>query len=369
MNHSEQQMPNPNQPQKPNKKKKNNPILNSLLYLVIVLLVSVILASAIIVLSNDLFALTKPDQEVHVTIPEQATTGEVAAILHDNGVIDHKYFFSMFVTLSTRHVKYNPGEYDLNQSMDYREVLNNIRISPNSTITITIPEGYTIEQIKKTILDAGLSNEKELTEALKQGDFSGEYLPEDLGNEENRLEGYLFPDTYEFYVNTKKPANALDKMLSNFNSKLDDELLAAAEARGYDLQEIVTIASLIEKETDGTDQGKIASVIYNRLEGPGDKGGTYGLLQIDAALLYALPDHEGAITNEDKTVDSPYNLYKYAGLPPTPIANPGLAAIEAALEPESTDYYYYALGKDGRHHYSKTLNEHNAFVNSSEYGG
>ena len=158
-------------------------------------------------------------------------------------------------------------------------------------------------------------------------------------------------------------------MLSNFNSKLDDELLAAAEARGYDLQEIVTIASLIEKETDGTDQGKIASVIYNRLEGPGDKGGTYGLLQIDAALLYALPDHEGAITNEDKTVDSPYNLYKYAGLPPTPIANPGLAAIEAALEPESTDYYYYALGKDGRHHYSKTLNEHNAFVNSSEYGG
>ena len=158
-------------------------------------------------------------------------------------------------------------------------------------------------------------------------------------------------------------------MLSNFNSKLDDELLAAAEARGYDLQEIVTIASLIEKETDGTDQGKIASVIYNRLEGPGDKGGTYGLLQIDAALLYALPDHEGAITNEDQTVDSPYNLYKYAGLPPTPIANPGLAAIEAALEPESTDYYYYALGKDGRHHYSKTLNEHNAFVNSSEYGG
>ena len=114
---------------------------------------------------------------------------------------------------------------------------------------------------------------------------------------------------------------------------------------------------------------KIASVIYNRLDGPGDKGGTYGMLQIDASLLYALPDHEGAITNEDKTVDSPYNLYKYAGLPPTPIANPGLAAIEAALEPESTDYYYYALGKDGRHHYSKTLNEHNAFVNSSEYGG
>ena len=134
-------------------------------------------------------------------------------------------------------------------------------------------------------------------------------------------------------------------------------------------QQIVTIASLIEKETDGTDQGKIASVIYNRLEGPGDKGGTYGMLQIDAALLYALPDHTGAITNEDKAVDSPYNLYKNAGLPPTAIANPGLAAIQAALEPETTDYYYYALGKDGRHHFSATLQEHNNFLNSGNYAG
>ena len=145
--------------------------------------------------------------------------------------------------------------------------------------------------------------------------------------------------------------------------------MAAAQAKGYDLKKIVTIASLIEKETDGTDQGKIASVIYNRLEGPGDKGGTYGLLQIDAALLYALPGHTGAITNEDKAVDSPYNLYKNAGLPPTPIANPGLKAIQAALEPEATDYYYYALGKDKLHHYSTTLQEHNNFLNSGDYIG
>ena len=151
--------------------------------------------------------------------------------------------------------------------------------------------------------------------------------------------------------------------------EISDELLAAAEERGYDLKKIVTIASLIEKETAGTDQGLIASVIYNRLEGSGDKGGTYGLLQIDASLLYALPDHTGAITSEDLQTDSPYNLYKYAGLPPTPIANPGLAAIEAALEPEQSNYYYYALGKDGKHHFFATLSEHTAFVNSSEYGG
>ena len=111
----------------------------------------------------------------------------------------------------------------------------------------------------------------------------------------------------------------------------------------------------------------IASVIYNRMDNPSYE--TAGLLQIDASLLYALPDHEGAITNEDKAVDSPYNLYKYKGLPPTPIANPGAAAIDAALYPSSSDYYYYALGKDGKHHFSKTLAEHNAFLNSDDYAG
>ena len=145
--------------------------------------------------------------------------------------------------------------------------------------------------------------------------------------------------------------------------------MAEAETRGYDLKDIVTIASLIEKETDGTDRERIASVIYNRLEGPGDKAGTYGMLQIDASLLYGLEDHEGTITNADLQTDTPYNLYKYAGLPPTPIANPGLASIEAALEPESTDYYYYALGTDGLHHFFTNYSDFTSFLNSDQYGG
>ena len=107
---------------------------------------------------------------------------------------------------------------------------------------------------------------------------------------------------------------------------------------GYSVKDVVTIASLIEKETDGTDQANIASVIYNRLQ---NKGETVGLLQIDAALLYGLPNHTGAITNEDKATDTPYNLYLHKGLPPTPIANPGSAALEAAMNPNDTDYYFY----------------------------
>jgi len=235
------------------------------------------------------------------------------------------------------------------------------------TVRVTIPEGYTVAQTIALLAKNGVNTEEALTEAAQTGDFGYEYI--DSSSEDiSRLEGYLFPDTYEFYIN-HNAKDALGKLISNFDNKLNEDDLAAAEAKGYDLQDVITIASLIEKETDGTDQKKIASVIYNRLEGAGNKGGTYGLLQIDASLLYAIPDHEGAITNADKQVDSKYNLYKYAGLPPTPIANPGLAAIEAALNPESTDYYYYALGKDGKHHFSTTLKEHNAFLNSDQYAG
>ena len=165
------------------------------------------------------------------------------------------------------------------------------------------------------------------------------------------------------------PAQAVAALVSLGYAPSDAAAAVARLDETLSVQEIITIASLIEEETDGTDQANIASVIYNRLEGSGNKQGTYGLLQIDASLLYALPDHTGPITSADMQTDSPYNLYQNAGLPPTPISNPGLASIDAALNPNSTDYYYYALGTDGKHHFSTTLAEHNAFVNSSSYGG
>jgi UPF0755 protein len=361
MNYSEHQLPNQNQPQK--KSKKTNTFLNTLLYLVIVLLVSIILASAIIVLSNDLFALTKPDKEVQVTIPENATTGEVAAILKDTGIIDHKYFFQLFVTFSTRQVKYNPGEYELNQSMDYREVLSAIRISPYSVVSLTIPEGYTIEQIKQTILDAGLSNEKELTKALTEGEFDCEYLPDDLGNEENRLEGYLFPDTYEFYMNDSAET-IIGKMIDNFEDKVTSNskrkaIVDVCADNDMSLEEVITIASMIQKEAATNDEMKrISGVIYNRLNNTTE----FPYLNIDATIQYVC-GHSGALTKEDLQIDSPYNTYTNKGLPPGPICNPGYAAIYAAAHPEDHDYYYYVANSDGTGHiFSETLDEHNSAV-------
>lgn len=354
---------------RPRKRKKRR--FNILVYLLFVLVTSAILAGVGWLLINDLCAFNKEDITATIEVTADDTVSTIADKLEDAGLIQYKWFFKLFASVADAKDKIGTGTYELNTDMDYRALIIGMHNSSGNlnsdTVRITIPEGYTVSQIIHLMAEKGVNTEENLLEAAKTASFSYEYInnnSEDI----SRLEGYLFPDTYDFYLN-EKPANALNRLIKNFDSKLDDDLLAQAEARGYDLKKIITIASLIEKETDGTDQAKIASVIYNRLEGSGDKGGTYGLLQIDAALLYALPDHEGPITNADKQTDSKYNLYKYAGLPPTPIANPGLAAIEAALEPDTTDYYYYALGKDGKHHFSKTLQEHNEFLNSGNYAG
>ena len=354
-----------------NRRRRKKRHFNVVTYILFVLVTSAILAGVGWLLINDLCAFNKEDITATIEVTADDTIGSIADKLHDAGLIEYKWFFRLFATVADAKDKIGTGTYELSTEMDYRALIVGMHNSSGNlnsdTVRVTIPEGYTVSQIIKLLAENGVNTEENLLEAAKTANFDYDYI--DNNSEDiSRLEGYLFPDTYDFYLN-EKASSALNRLIKNFNSKLDEEKLAQAEARGYDLQDIITIASLIEKETDGTDQANIASVIYNRLEGPGDKGGTYGMLQIDASLLYALPDHTGPITNEDKQVDSKYNLYKYAGLPPTPIANPGLASIEAALDPADTNYFYYALGKDGKHHFSSTLAEHNAFLNSGDYAG
>lgn len=234
-------------------------------------------------------------------------------------------------------------------------------------MTLTFPEGYSCDQIFSMLADNDVCTLEDLEDTAANYEFDFDFLQDLSYGDQNRLEGYLFPDTYEFYKN-HNAKNALGKLIDAFADHIDEDAFASSKAKsmGYSMKDVVIIASLIEKETDGTDQRDIASVIYNRLQKPSE---TAGLLQIDASLLYGLPDHTGAITNADKAVDTPYNLYLHKGLPPTAIANPGSAALKAAMDPNDTDYYYYALGTDGKHHFSKTLSEHNAFVGSSSYGG
>ena len=355
------------------RRRRMNPILAVLIYIVFVGAVSAAAAGIGWLLASDLCAFHngEPIVDVTVQITSEDTLSTVADKLNQAGLIQYKWFFRLFAKVTHAEEKIGIGTYKLNTDMDYHALIAGMRSGSGNmtaeTVKVTIPEGSTVRQTIRLLAEKGVNTEEALLEAAQKADFDYEFIDNE-SEDISRLEGFLFPDTYEFYVG-HNPKSALERLLGNFDRKMNDDVLTQVEESGRSLREIITIASLIEKETDGGDQAYIASVIYNRLDGPGDKGGTYGMLQIDAALLYALPDHEGPITNAELETDSPYNLYKHAGLPPTPIGNPGMTAINAALYPASSDYYYYALGTDKLHHYFQGYNEFLNFVNSSQYGG
>lgn len=369
----------------PKKKKKKakrrmNPLLAVVLWVVFVVAASYLLASMGWKWANDLCALNKEYREAEIEVTEEwvdrveTVTDEdgstqtvtyydmkkAAEELKDSGLIEYKWLFRLFAWAYKGDQKINTGTYSLNSDMDYMALIRGMRSSGGAAVTVevTIPEGYSVQQIIDLLVSNGVASVEDLTDAAANYEFQDyAFLDDDELGSISRLEGYLFPDTYDFYVGAN-PVYALDAMLSNFNRRVySNEDLATlfeeAEARGYGFDEVITIASLIEKETDGSDREKIASVIYNRLENAGE---TAYLLQIDAALVYAAGRE---ITQADYTdLDSPYNLYLHTGLPPTAIANPGLASIKAALQPADTNYYFYVLGEDGKHIFNETLAGH-----------
>ena len=360
---------------KTKKSRGMNPFLGILLWIVIVGASSAICAGVGWMLANDFCAFNKDYLEATVEISpdwftetevkqDDGTTetvstvdiGKVAAELKENNLIEYSWFFRLFSVFYHSDTKIKPGTYTLNTDMDYMALVRGMRSTGLAeTVDVTIPEGYSVQQIIDLLAEKGVGSVEDLTETAENHVFDKYAFVdnENLGSI-TRLEGYLYPDTYNFYVGGDVTL-AFNSMLSNFNNKvyLNEDLTSLFDASEYSFQEIITIASLIEKETDGTDRDKIASVIYNRLENAGE---TAYYLQIDAALVYAAGRQ---ITQEDyATLDSPYNLYTHTGLPPTPIGNPGIDAIKAALQPAETDYYYYVLGADGKHVFSTTLSEH-----------
>ena len=335
----------------------------AVLYVVGVIGASVLLACLGWIAANDVLALNKEEKTVTITITEDESFGDVVNRLKDEGLIEYKWLFRLFAAFTGGDDKVTMGTYTLNTDMDYRALLAGMSMSSatKGEVTLTIPEGYTVSQIFQLLEDNGVSTVEDLEEQAANHDYAFSFLQDIPLGDPNRLEGYLYPDTYTF--NTPHSAlYAINKMLVNFDARFTEELRSQVEETGYTIREILTIASLIERETDGTDRDRIASVIYNRLDNP--DAGTQGYLQIDATLSYI---NGGKVpTNADREIDSPYNTYLYKGLPPGPIANPGMESIQAALNPADTDYFYNALGDDEVHHYFRTYNELQNFISSQE---
>ena len=198
-------------------------------------------------------------------------------------------------------------------------------------------------------------------ESAANDKFNYSFLEDLAEGDATRLEGFLFPDTYEFYVGMQA-SSAINKMLETFYYKQTAEMLQKAADMNMSIRDVVNVASLIEKEAaNDEERATIASVIYNRIYANMPIG-------IDAAILYPYPDHEGAPTAEMLETDTPYNTRMHTGLPPTPICSPGMASINAALNPESTGYYYYALDTaTGSHRFFTNETEFNNFVATQDY--
>ena len=351
------------------RRKKQGERRRFLLWLLFVVVVSAILAGVGWLLANDMCSFNKDPLTATVEVTKDDNLNSISKKLKEEGLIEYRWFFKLFCGIRHAGDKIGIGKYELTSDMDYNALINAMRNSNAAlnadTVRVSIPEGYNVRQIIALLAKYGVNTEESLLQAAETAQFDYAFINND-SRSITRLEGYLFPDTYEFFVG-EDPVHALSRLLSNFSTRLDDELTAQIEASPYSMAQILTIASLIEKETDGTDRENVASVIYNRLNNVGE---TYHMLQIDASLIYGLGDkYTGKLTESDLEFDSPYNLSKYEGLPPTPIGNPGLASIRAAVEPASTGYYFYALGKDGVHHFFKTYREHVNFVNSAQYAG
>lgn len=274
-----------------------------------------------------------------VNIPSGTNAKEIVIVLEKNEIIrKNNYTFRILIKLMKLEDQLKYGEYDLSPSMNMLQILDKLVKGEVITYKITIPEGYTRTQIAE-ILDKKEIAEKETF--LKLAKYS-----------EKSWEGYLFPDTYE--VPKKYGAeNMIKVMLSNFNQiAIENKFSDRAEEIGFSLDEIIILASIIEKEAKFSEEkNKVSSVFHNRLK----KGMK---LQSCATIQYILEEPKERLDENDLKIDSPYNTYLYKGLPPGAICNPGLDSIIAALEPEEEDYLYFVLGENGRHIFSKTFQEH-----------
>ena len=364
VNQETQRIPQPDKRRRRSRRVKNSGCAGTVVYVIAVLGISIVLSLAAVFIANDVFAFVKDNAVKEITVSENTDLLSLADQLDNEGVINYGTIFKLYVRVKGDNQGVLAGSYALNPNMDYGQIIDTlVNMSSTETMQITIPEGYSIAQIKQLLLDEHVCTEDALDEELNTYAFKHEFLQSELPAEEGWLEGYLFPDTYEIYKGNATVRNTINTMLNNFGDKYDEEIQAGADALGRSMHDIVTIASLIEREAQvDSERATIAGVIYNRLNNSGE----FPYLQVDASVLYGLGRTGGTLSEEDLNSDSPYNLYNHEGLPPGPICNPGYASLHAAAYPEQHNYYYYVAMPDGSHLFASSYEEHQANIATSD---
>jgi UPF0755 protein len=293
--------------------------------------------------------------EQFVEIPPGTGTAGMARRLADAGVVRSAQTFRAAVWLRGSSRRLQAGEYRFDRAMSPAEVVDRIARGDVYVRALTFREGLTIREMASVFESAGYGPASDFIEAAKNAALIHEIDPE-----AKDLEGYLFPDTYTLPRRTTA-AQLVERMVGRFQKVMTPELRSRAAERGFNVRQVVTLASLVEKETAKPEERPVVAGVYKNRLGIGMG------LQCDPTVIYALMlagRYDGNIRKGDLQIDSPYNTYRYSGLPPGPIAAPGQAALEAAVEPADVPYLYFVSRNDGSHVFSTTLDEHNRNVNN-----
>ncbi|WP_411678450.1 endolytic transglycosylase MltG [Caproicibacter sp.] len=332
-------------------------------WFMMVLFVSLLLARYLVVGVNDMLAVGRDSLNVTVDIPQKATGKQVAQILYQDGVIRDKNFFLIYAKLTKAPKQFGGGSFQVSTNMDYEALINSIQSNANrvDTVKLTFREGMNAPEVAELLQSNGVCSAKDAETVFNSGSQNKSYdMLQQITNASDRyyqLEGYLFPDTYEFYKN-EDPEQAVAKLVSNCNRKLTKQIRQKAEDSGMTLDQMLTLASMIQAEAaDKDDMYQVSSVFHNRLSSKKPE-----LMHLDSDPTTYYPYRKLSLVPENirDTYKSRYDTYTVEGLPPGPICNPGMDAIDAALNPASTSYYYFCHDAKGKAYYAKTAGGHQA---------
>lgn len=325
--------------------------------LVVVLLIAVIIGGAGYKYIHGIGEpLDSSSQEkISVDIPSGSGTAAIGRILEEDGVIKSAKQFKIKSRMDKNDGKYRTGVYELSPSMSMDEIMQILMDGSQNTLRFMVPEGYTLQQIADKFAETGNGTAEDFLNETENGDFDFEYNNQMVSGSK-RYEGFLYPDTYEIYKN-ESAHGIIQRMLTRFEQVYDTEAEDKTADQKYSVFDLVTVASLIEREVKlDEERPLVASVIYNRL----DKSMK---LQMCSTVQYALGTPKARLMNSDLKIDSPYNTYQNAGLPVGPIASPGQASINAALHPADTDYLYFVLTSagSGKHNFASTGDDFSSY--------
>lgn len=355
--------------QRPRRRKRRRRGFLTFIAILLMLGIAVFLALFAISSATDMFAFGKEDKQIELTVKKGMSVKDISELLDEKGIIDHPVIFESYARLRKKDSGFQAGDYMLNSNMSYDRIITAMRMgnTVKEEVTITFYEGMTLGEIADLLEEKKVCDADEFIEITENGEFVYEFI--DMMPESElrfrRLEGYIFPDTYNFYVG-ENVTSVARKFLKNFQTRVMGMYNEIQDA-GMTLDEAVILASIIQKEAGNEEEmARVSSVFHNRID---NTAAGLPMLQSDVTINYVESDIKPYQTRSTQEIYDAYNTYVCTGLPTGPICNPGIDAIKAAIDPEDTDYYFFVTDVNGKYYYGKTLDQHYSNVRKAAAAG